>query len=420
MIRPWTWSWRPWLVLALIAPAAWWGGRHGWAWYQWHAGTQALERYHGEAARDHLTACLAIWPNDPQTLLLASRAARRAGNHNEAEQHLRACERLVPQSSDVVLEWSLLRAASGDLDDQLEEYLQQQVQRDPALVALVGEALTEGYARVYRIYEAFLCVERWLKLQPDNVQALYLRGRVHTQTGKLQKAVPDFHRVVELDATRSDARRLLALGLIESGRYAEALVHLDELHRRLPADPNVVVQQARAYHGLQQTQQARRLLDGVLAEQPGLSSALRARGEIELLADQPVRAEGYLREAAKAAPYDYQIQYSLLRALTQQGKEKEQEAKAQRAAVDQLKERVERVGELISSKISMRPHDPALHVELAILFIKLGQPENGRGWLLRALQKDPAFRPAHAALADYYDQAGNVEQAAYHRERAGP
>lgn len=418
-IQPWTWSWRAWLILALLAISAWWGGRHAWAWQQRRAGAQALERYHTDEARDYLAACLAIWPNDPVALLLASRAARRAGRHGEAEQHLRACERLLPHSDDVALEWSLVRAASGDLDDQLEEFLQQQVQRDASRVALVGEALTEGYARQYRIYEAFLCVDRWLKLQPDNVQALYLRGKVHTQTKKLQKGVPDFQRVVELDPTRLDARRWLALGLMESGRYAEALVHLDELQRRLPADANVVVHQARAYQGLQQTQQARRLLDGVLAEYPEHSSALRARGEIEL-ADQPALAEHYLRQAAKAAPYDYQIQHSLLRALTHQGKPKEEEAKALRGEVDQLKERWERLADLTTSKLSMRPHDPALHVQLAGLFTSLGQRENGRLWLERALRQDPNFRPAHAALAAYFQEAGDDEQAAFHRQQAGP
>jgi tetratricopeptide (TPR) repeat protein len=351
-------------------------------------------------------------------LLLASRAARRAGRHQEAEQYLRSCERLLPQSDEVTLEWSLLRTASGDVDDQLEEFLQQQVQRDLSRVALVGEALTEGYARQYRIYEAFQCVDRWLKVQPDNVQALYLRGKLHTQTKKLQKGVPDFQRVVELDPTRLDARRWLALGLMESGRYAEALVHLDELQRRLPADANVVVHQARAYQGLQQVQQARRLLDSVLAEHPDNSAALRARGELEL-ADQPALAEKYLRQAAKIAPNDYQIQHSLLRALTHQGKQKEEEAKALREQVDQLKERWERLGDLTTSKLSMRPHDPALHVELGNLFISLGQAENGRAWLERALRQDPSFRPAHAALAEYYRQAGDEEQAAKHGQQAG-
>src|SRR5262245_17650479 len=306
LIKPWTWGWRVWLVLARVSAAGWWGGRNAWAWQQRRAGAQALALYHADEARDHLAACLAIWPNDRQALLLASRAARRAGRYEEAEQHLRACEQSLARSDDVALEWSLLRAASGDLDDPLEEFLQRQVQRDPSLGALVSEALTEGYARQYRIYEAFLCVDRWLKMQPDNVQALYLRGKVHTQTKKLQKGVPDYQRVVELDPMRLDARRWLALGLMESGRYAEALVHLDELQRRQPGDSNVVVHQARAYQGLQQTQQARRLLDGVLAEHPEHSAALRARGEIEL-AEQPVLAERYLRQAAKVAPYDYQI-----------------------------------------------------------------------------------------------------------------
>jgi Tfp pilus assembly protein PilF len=41
------------------------------------------------------------------------------------------------------------------------------------------------------------------------------------------------------------------------------------------------------------------------------------------------------------------------------------------------------------------------------------------GWLLGAVQDDPGYRPAHAALADYYQRRGNTKAAEYHRQRAG-
>ena len=419
--KPWTWSGRHWLaclVAALIALAAGWGGRHAWAWHHRRAAVQDLARFHPETARQHVNNCLAIWPSDPQALLLASQAARKSGDFAAAAEHLRVLERQTPHDTSVLdLEWSLVRAASGAIDDKTEDFLLPLAQRDPALAPAIWEALIEGYCRVYRIREAFICAERWLEHQPGNVQAHYMRGSINRQIKKLQKAVPDYQKVVELDPTRIEARKWLALGLIESGRYAEALPHLEDLRRQTPTDVNVIVHQARAYRYLGQTQQARRLLDALLAEQPTHSIALRVRGEIELT-DRPAEAEKWLRQATQAAPFDYQGQFLLLQALTRQ--DKKTEVKQQSALVESLKDRVERLGDLMSSKMSKRPRDPALHVEMGSLLISLDQKELGRTWLLSALQNDPDYRPAHAALADYYQQTGDADQAALHRQRAGP
>src|SRR5947199_10146364 len=63
-------------------------GVHGWAWYHFLAGRAALERYHAENARDHLEACLKVWPDSAETHFLASRAARRADDYESADRHL--------------------------------------------------------------------------------------------------------------------------------------------------------------------------------------------------------------------------------------------------------------------------------------------------------------------------------------------
>ena len=49
----------------------------------------------------------------------------------------------------------------------------------PAQAALISEALAEGYQRTYRILDALACLNRWLEHEPDNPQALFLRGNVY-------------------------------------------------------------------------------------------------------------------------------------------------------------------------------------------------------------------------------------------------
>ena len=88
------------------------------------------------------------------------------------------------------------------------------------------------------------------------------------------------------------------------------------------------------------------------------------------------------------------------------------------AAADAIKDRADRVAEITTRQLSARPHDPALHCELGKLCLQGGQLEVGESWLLSALRQGPNYRPAHAALADYYRQRGDSERAEEHRRRA--
>jgi tetratricopeptide (TPR) repeat protein len=400
------------VVLAALAGAGLYLG----AWYHWSRADADLARYHTAEARQHLDACLWFWPHSPAVHLLAARAARRAGDYEAAEKHLRQCQHgQAPAPEEVVLEWAMLRASMGDLRGQ-EEYLQAQLRKNPAQGPLIWEALAEGYLRMYRVLDAVRCLDHWLEVEPDNVQAFYLRGSVYRQIQVVQKAVPDFRRVVELDPGRNDAREYLAGGLLELGHFSEALEHLEHLLRQRPADPDLRVRLARCHDGLEHSEQARRLLDLVLAENPDYGPALRAYGQMARQARQPEEAEKWLRRAARVLPYDYQVQYALYQALEEQGKTTE--AKEQLARAQQVKDRRERLADISHRKMSERPYDPALHCELGTLLIELGHRELGARWLHSALQRDPNYQPAHAALAKYYQEEGDTEQAAHHRQLA--
>lgn len=163
--------------------------------------------------------------------------------------------------------------------------------------------------------------------------------------------------------------------------------------------------------------EARAVLDAALAAHPDHGPSLRARGQVALTADPPdlPAAEGFLRRAAAAMPDDYQANWSLAEALRQQGKAAE--AKAQLARAEEVRDRAERLGELRSRKLAERPLDPALHYEMGALLLKT-HAEVAAQWLRSALALDPTHRPTHAALADYYDRAGDPPRAAEHRRAA--
>jgi predicted Zn-dependent protease len=110
-------------------------------------------------------------------------------------------------------------------------------------------------------------------------------------------------------------------------------------------------------------------------------------------------------------------QWLFYQALVQQNKVAL--ASAQQRQVDNLKERLERLNTITATKMSVRPHDPALHQELADLLAGLGQPDLAEVWWLSALRKDPSYVPAHRALAEHYRRRGNMERATYHGQQAG-
>jgi predicted Zn-dependent protease len=262
-----------------------------------------------------------------------------------------------------------------------------------------------------------VCLNHWLERDPDNVRALELRGTTFVTGKGVKRGADDFRQVLALDPTRADARWRLARCLLDLGGYDEAVPHLAQLLKDRPDDPEVLVRLARCQSMLGQAELARRTLDEVLEKHPEHGIGLRTRGQFALVAQQPAEAEEWLRRAAKALPADYQTQWLLFQALQQLGKT--DEAAAQLRTAEQVRDRVERLGELQSRKLAEQPLDPALHYEMGMLLMRTGHPATGEEWLLSALRLDPGYRPAHAALAEYYDRTGDTARAADHRRQAG-
>jgi tetratricopeptide (TPR) repeat protein len=405
------------LVLLAAVALLLFGASQAWAWHQLRTARADLAAGRPEKARADLAACAKVWGGRPEVHLLASRAARQAGDLDAADRELRECQRLSGGATDeTAFEWALTQAAAGNVPE-VETYLQRQADDNPAAGPMVWEALAEGYLRVYRTLDAMSVVNHWLKRDPDNVRALDLRGRVYVTGKGVARGTEDYRRVLELDPTRSDTRWRLAGCLLDLGAYEEAAGHLEGIARDRPGDPEVAARLARCYVMTRRGPEARAVLDAALAARPDHGPSLRARGQVALTADPPdlPAAEEFLRRAAAAMPDDYQANWSLAEALRQQGKAAE--AKAQLARAEEVRDRAERLGELRSRRLAERPLDPALHYEMGALLLRT-HPEVAAQWLRSALALDPAHRPSHAALADYYERTGDPARAAEHRRAA--
>jgi tetratricopeptide (TPR) repeat protein len=390
------------LFLGLVAAAVVLAIPHARAWHHRRAARAELERYHNPQAIRHLQSCLAVWPDDPEALLLAARAARRARAYPDADVCLEKYQRTRGCDAAASFEQLLLTAERNV--DQVAPLCRRHVEEKHRDAPLILEALTRGYLRQYRLPEARFCLDRWLKRQPDNPQALCLQGELQLDYERASdRALASYRRAVQLDPEHEDARQGLAIALLETKNFAAAARHLEHLSRCQPENLRLRVGLAECRHGLGEGAEAVRLVDRVLAEAPRYAPALTLRGRLALDAQQFAAAETWLRRAVALAPGNHQARYSLMVCLHRNGKD--EEARRQKQKLKEMEEGVKRFNEIVTRDMIQRPHDAALHYTLGRLLLRSGHQPEGLRWLQSALRLDPQYAPARKALAEYYQKA---------------
>jgi len=225
-------------------------------------------------------------------------------------------------------------------------------------------------------------------------------------------AIGDYTQALAIDPEKDNIRLRLAEILLQQNRAQDALEHLQKLRERQPGNSGVGVSLARCRRRLGQVEEARQLLDQLLAERPRDVEALSERGALALELGQTIDAESRLRAALSQDPHNRQVNYHLCQCLQRLGKH--DEAQTYLAKLRQIDDELKRMGQVVG-EVMKRPHDPALRYEAGVIFLRNGKPEDGLHWLITALQEDPRHRPTHQALAEYYERIGNQEQAARHR-----
>jgi tetratricopeptide (TPR) repeat protein len=401
---------RLWAAVVLMGLAA--GGvvlarPHALAWYHLRAARWELQHYHNPQAVRHLQVCLSVWPHDPEVVLAAARAARRARSYGEAERLLEVYQQ-ARGLDDAGSREQLLLAAERRVD-QVADRCWHDVEEGRPDAPLLLEALARGYMRQYRLAEARLCLDRWLQTDPDNAEALFLEGLFYLDYSHARGAAEtSYRRAVEHDPDHEEARLGLAVTLLDGRNFAEAVEHLAFLRPRQPDNLSVTVGLAECRANLQETDEAVRLVDEVLAREPEYGPALSLRGRLALDAGQAEEAETYLRQALDREPSNHRTLYSLVQCLRQNGKD--EEAQQRQRDLQQLEKDLERFNDIVTKEMVQRPRDPALHCALGQMLLRGSHREEGLYWLRSALRLDPQYAPARQALAEYAQQAAAKKQ----------
>jgi tetratricopeptide (TPR) repeat protein len=375
------------------------------------AARSETRRFHNQQAIRHLQPCIRRWPNDPEVLLLAARAARRARNYAESEQLLGRYQQTRGLDEEAGFEQLLLSVERNV--DRTGEQCRRLVEAGDPRSSLVYEALTRGYFRQYQLKNARACLDRWRKNEPDCAQAYYLDGLfildyLHAQN----EAEKRYREALDLDPDHEEARLGLALILVETRCFADAIEHIEFLRKRQPDNLGLQTGLAECRAGIGEIQEAVRILDVVLAEDPDWAPALAIRGRLALENGEYEEAESLLRRAIALAPGDRRTRHNLVNCLNQSGKI--QEALRHQKENEEREKDIARFDDIVANELPQKPRDPELHCTLGRLLLRGGYTEEGLRWLNSALKLDPHYAPARQALTEYHDALAREKKQQQH------
>ena len=344
---------------------------------------------------------------------LAARAARLRGDVPEAEAQLEQCLKLQGGSRDAVqLEYLLLQAQTDETDD-VRPILLQLVDRNHPESALILETLARADLNNLRFGTAMAYLERWIQIAPDAGAPFFWRGWARERLNFTDEELEDLQRAVELEPDRFQFRLRLAERYLEVNRATEALPHLERLRAQNPQNPAVMARLGYCRFLLRQEEEARALMETAVAQLPEDPPLLLHLANLELEEKRPVEAEKWLQRLLKIDPHNQEALNLRVRCLREQGLH--EEAAAALAAYEKSYRLRKRASDLLKKETSNESFGPGPPAELGSLLLSLGQERLALYWLSRALKRDPDYKPAHQALAEYYASKGNQELAASHR-----
>lgn len=249
------------------------------------------------------------------------------------------------------------------------------VEADPGAVAAHRLLATLAYD-TGSIPEALGHLDAVRRLVPGDPRPVRLMALIHSDYELYAEAIPFYEESLARDPDQADREDLLtemASCQLKVRRYDDALATLE----RAAGSPEQRLLEAECRLALGQTDDARALVDGVLAARPDDASALVLRGTIRLEDGDAAGAVAALTAAVRVQPRDYQARITLARALATVGRD--EESRREQAEGEAIRTLRAEFAEL-HQKAWDAPRDAAVRLRLAEVADALGRPDLGRVW----------------------------------------
>lgn len=369
-------------------------------WQRWatrqllHEGEEALTERDYAKARNCFNRYLDARPGDTRARLLAARVSRKLKDYNEAVKQLKRCQDDGGEAEAIGVELALIDIQRGK--DAPGTALRRRAQMGDELGLTILEVVIQFDLDTSRLHQALEGLNLYLAHRPNDLQALLGRGFVWERFLYFADAVNDYRKAVAAHPNSELARLRLADALLIAGSPEDAMEHYQWLAERWPDRTEVRFGLARCKRRLGQVEEARAMLDALVADHPNSGEILWERGQLDLENDRPAEAESWLRRALAIIPHDRRVSYSLSQCML--ALNRKEEAQQFQVRVAQIDADLRKLHE-IREQVFRRPNDAALRCEGGLIFLRNGERREGIRWLQLALNLDPACETARMELA---------------------
>ena len=244
-----------------------------------------------EAADNYLAA--ALLSDDPGLAELATELAHEANLTELGREAAERWQMLTPDNPRVHQFLGAFNLRSGDLDGavaEFEQILAATENHGPALAYLVEFLANESDSQI-----TTAVVSQLVMSYPGTPEGHYGLARLGLRSGNYQMALENAERVVELEPEWVEAQLLYARMLVITGSTEEGLALAKSIAEEQP-ELEVHLQYAELLLSAGRHEPARDLLDGILADNPGLPEAVRALAFLTLTLDDLEASKGHFTD----------------------------------------------------------------------------------------------------------------------------
>jgi predicted Zn-dependent protease len=365
----------------------------------------ALDHGRIDEASVALERLLKTAPDSAEAHYFKARIAWIQNDLPTADQELARAEKLGYSWQPLVGLRGLL-LSRGNQKSEAESLLRRHFDTSSEFDSEVSDALARLYLGSFRLNEAAVVLDRWMREAPHDARPCLLQADIDLRShASPEVIIGRFQEALKRDSSLDQARLGLARQLQLSHHYAEAASEYAAYQSHQPEDPQGYLGAGQNALEMGDEPAAETLLERALALAPHDAEVLAARATLELSRGQLDKALSLFDQSIKADPFDHWTRYQRMLILSRLGRKAE--AEDERQTVERLKSELGRFAE-ISRGLVQNPLDPQLRSEAARWLMHHGHDDEAVEWANLVLQSDPAHPAMNRLLADHYRKKGEI------------
>lgn len=262
---------------------------------------------------------------------------------------------------------------------------------DDRFARLMKEA--SEFSKQSKFEEARLKIQSAVDAKPQEAAGYYELAEVLVRQQKLAGAIENYRSALNYNPKHKEARYHLAALLLAGRQVDMAEDHIVKLYDAYPQDEEIIILKANLESAASKKnyEEAKRLLNGVLAKNPKSGSALASLGGIALNEGDLKAAEEFFVKALKNDADNGPIQVILADLYARQGRLDEAEA-------------------MVAGLVKGNPENSALRFGYGEFLLKRGSSEKAVQQYEEILKADPLKHEARDRLYDIRQLRGTAEE----------